>query len=101
MEAAVSYLLMLQKYINSKQKNLKIKDEALCLGNISKGFTINNMKKNRIKRSCKFFSVGFNPIGTNNFLDIHKYLIKRTWYKVITFIKLFIGSEMYDLTYSY
>ena len=45
MEAAVSYLLMLQKYINSKQKNLKIKDEALCLGNISKGFTINNMKK--------------------------------------------------------
>ena len=67
MEAAVSYLLMLQKYINSKQKNLKIKDEALCLGNISKGFTINNMKKNRIKRSCKFFSVGFNPIGTNNF----------------------------------
>ena len=33
MEATVSCLLMLQKYC------------ALCLGNASKGFTINNMKK--------------------------------------------------------
>ena len=37
-------------------KNLEIKDYALCLGNISKDFTINNFsKKNRIKRQCKFF----------------------------------------------
>ena len=36
------------------------------------------MKKNRIKRSCKTFSVGFNPIDTNDILDIHKYLMKRT-----------------------
>ena len=55
MEAAVSYLLMLQKYINSKQKKLKIKDEALCLGNISKGFTINNMKKTGLKGVANFF----------------------------------------------
>ena len=45
METAVSYLLMLQKYINSKQKNSEIKDYALCLGNVSKDFTIDNMKK--------------------------------------------------------
>ena len=56
MEATVSYLLMLQKYINSKQKNSEITDYALCLGNISKDFTINYMKKkNRIKRSCRIF----------------------------------------------
>ena len=42
-----------------------------------KKFTINNMKENRIKRSCNFFSVDFNPIDTNNFLDINKYLMKR------------------------
>ena len=42
MEAAVSYLLMLQKYIHSKSE---IKDYALRLSNISKDFTINNMKK--------------------------------------------------------
>ena len=29
-----------------------------------------------------FLSVDFNPIGTNNILDIHKYLMKRTWYKI-------------------
>ena len=46
---------MLQKCINSKQKTVKKKDNALCLGNISKDFTADNMKKkkNRIKRSCK------------------------------------------------
>ena len=50
MEEIVSYLLMLQKYINSKQKNSEIKDYALCLGNTSKDFTINNMKKTGLKR---------------------------------------------------
>ena len=45
MEAAVSSLLMLQKYINSKQKTHVTKDYALSLDNISKDFTINNMKK--------------------------------------------------------
>ena len=45
MEATVSYLLMLQKY--------QFKDYALCLGNISKDFAINNLKKNGIRRSCK------------------------------------------------
>ena len=52
----------------------------MCLGNISKDFTINNMKKKktRLKGVANFFSVDFNPINTNNILDIHKYLIKRT-----------------------
>ena len=45
MKATVSYLLMIQKYINSKQKKSEKKDYAQCLGNISKYFTINNMKK--------------------------------------------------------
>ena len=34
-----------------KAKDSEIKDYALCLGNVSKDFTINNMKRNRIKRS--------------------------------------------------
>ena len=45
MEATVSYLLMLQKYINSKEDYSEIKYYALCLGNVLKDFTINNMKK--------------------------------------------------------
>ena len=46
METTVSYLLMLQKYINSKQKTLK-KVYTLYLGNISKYYIINNWKKKK------------------------------------------------------
>ena len=35
------------------------------------------MKKTRFKRSVKFFSVDYNPIDTNDSLDIHKYLMKK------------------------
>ena len=48
------------KVYQFKAKDSEIKDYALCLGNVSKDFTINNMKKkkeNRIKRSCNFFYV--------------------------------------------
>ena len=51
MEATVAYLLMLQKYIqsrkqySSKQKTQKKKDYVLCLGNVSEDFTIENLKK--------------------------------------------------------
>ena len=76
MEATISYLLMLQKYINSRQKkDSEIKDYTLCLGNISKDFTI-NMKKTGLKKSVKFFSVDFNLIDTNDNLDIYRYLMK-------------------------
>ena len=40
MEVTVSYLFMLQKYINQKAKDSEIKDYTLCLDNISKDFTI-------------------------------------------------------------
>ena len=58
MEATVSYLLM--------------------LGNISKYYTSNNMKKKKtgLKGIVKLFSVDFNPIFTKDMLDIHRYLMK-------------------------
>ena len=43
------------KIYQFKAKGSKIKDYALCLGNISKDFTINNMKKVRLKESVKSF----------------------------------------------
>ena len=71
MEATVSCLLILQRDINSKQKTLK----SLCLGNISKDLTITNMKKKTgLIGAVNFFSFDFNPIDTNDILDIHKYL---------------------------
>ena len=60
-----------------KAKDSKIKDYTLCLGNISKDFTINNMKQTGLKGNVSFFSVDFNPTDTNDVLDIHKYLMKK------------------------
>ena len=59
MEATSSYLLMLPKYINSKQKTAEIKDYTQCLGNISKNITINKIKKQDIKGSGFFFFIIF------------------------------------------
>ena len=65
------------KIYQFKAKDSEIKDYALCLGNISKHCTINNMKKkNGLKGIVNFFSVDFNPIDTNNILVIHRYLMK-------------------------
>ena len=52
MEAAFSYLLILQKIYPFKAEGSETKDYAMRLGNISKDITINNMKKkNRIERN--------------------------------------------------
>ena len=36
------------------------------------------MKKTGLNGIANFFSVDFNPIDTNDILDIHRYLMKRT-----------------------
>ena len=43
--------------------------------------------------AVKIFSVGFNPTETNDILDIHKYLMKKTSYKTMFVLnkKIFIG----------
>ena len=66
------------KVYHFQAKYSEIKDHALCLGNISKDFTIDNMKKIVLKGVIFFFSVDCDPIDTNNILDIHEYLMKRT-----------------------
>ena len=59
------------KIYQFKGNDSEIKDYALCLTNISKDFTINNMKKTRWKGIVKFFSFDFLLI-----LDMRKYLMK-------------------------
>ena len=82
MEVTVFYLSILQKlqnYINSKQNQSKeIKGYRLCLGNVSKNVTMNNMKKTGLKGVVNFFSVEFNPTDNNDIINIQKYLMGRT-----------------------
>ena len=80
------------KIYQFKVKDSEINDYTLCLGNISKDFAINKMKKKKkkkkqkktkksktgLKTNVKFLSLDFNPIDTNDVLDVHKYLRKKT-----------------------
>ena len=53
MEATVFLFPNATKVYQFKAKDWEIKDCTLCLGNASKDSTTNNIKKTRIKRSCK------------------------------------------------
>ena len=56
MESTVFFFVNATKIYQLKAKDSEIKDYALCLCNVSKNFTINNMKKkNKIKISWKIF----------------------------------------------
>ena len=37
-------------------------------------------ERTELKGVVKYFSADFNPIGTNDILDIHKNLTETTWY---------------------
>ena len=66
------------KIYQFKVKDSEIKPYILCLGNISKHFTIDDIKKTGLKGCVKVFSVDYNAIDTSNILDIHRYLTKET-----------------------
>ena len=63
------------KIYQFKVKNSEMKKYPLILGNISKDFTANNMKKTGLNGYVFYFSVNYNAIAVDNILDIHKYLI--------------------------
>ena len=81
------------KVYQFKAKNSEVKYYTQWLGNVPKDFPVNNMKKTGLTEGVKFFSVDYNPIDNNNILDIHKYLMKITWYKIMFGLikKIFIG----------
>ena len=46
---------------------------------------INDLKKKtRLQGVVELFSIDFSSIDTNNILDIHKYLMKGTLYKIMS-----------------
>ena len=54
-----------------------------CLGNISKDHSIDNGGKAGLNGGVKVFSDDYKAIDAKKSLDIHRYLIKETWYKTI------------------
>ena len=60
-----------------KAKDSDINVIPLCLGNISKDFSVDNMKKIGFYGYVYDFSVDYDAIAVDDILDIHKYLLKK------------------------
>ena len=70
-KGANSYLFVNGKeIIKFKAKYSEIVPYPLCLGNISKEFSVDNMKKTG-------FSVDYDATAVDDILDIHKYLMEK------------------------
>ena len=63
--------------IKLKAKDSKIKAYSLCLGNISKDWSHDNMKKTGFNGYIYDFSTDYSAIDVDNIKDIHKYLMKK------------------------
>ena len=69
---------MVQKFVNLKQKILQqIVASSLCLGNISKDWSTNTMKKTGFTSYVYDFSADYNAVTLGDIKDIHKYLMKK------------------------
>ena len=52
----------------------------MCLGNISKIFTVDNIRKTGLDGYVFDFSVGYNTIDVSDILDIYKHLRKSIYF---------------------
>ena len=60
-----------------KAKDSEIVAIQLCLGNISKDWSLDNMKKNGFNDYACDFNVDYDATEVDDILDIHKYLMKK------------------------
>ena len=75
---ANSYLFVNGKEIHKfKANNFEIVATPLCLGNISKDWIVDNMKKTGLNGYVYGFSVGYDAITVDDILGIHNYLMKK------------------------
>ena len=60
-----------------KTKDSEIVATTLCVGNISKDWSIHNMKRTGFNGYVYGFSVDYNATDVDDIKDIHKYLMKK------------------------
>ena len=60
-----------------KAKDSEIVAAPLCLGNISKDWSVDNMKKTGFNGYVYDFSVDYDATDVDDIVDIHKYLMKK------------------------
>ena len=69
-------LLMAQIY-KFKAKDSEIVASPLCLGNISKDWSVDNMKRTGFTCYVYDFSVDYKAVDVDDIKNIHKYLTKK------------------------
>ena len=75
---ANSYLFVIgTKIIKFKVKDSEIVASLLCLCNISKGWSTDNMRKTGLTGYVYDFSADYNAIAVDDIKDIHNYLMKK------------------------
>ena len=57
-----------------KRKDSEVRATPLCLGNVVKDFSVDNMKNCRLHGYVSDFSVDYDVTTVDNILNIHKYL---------------------------
>ena len=77
MEQIVIYLLMENKFINSTKKESEISLGSICLGNIWKDWSVDNMKRTGFSGYVYDFSVDYHITSVYDIKDIHKYLMNK------------------------
>ena len=71
-----TFLFLDATKIQFKAKESERNLYTLCLGNISRDFTINNIKKKaELNGTVNVFSVDYNAIDISNILDMYRYLM--------------------------
>ena len=75
---ANSYLFVNGTEIHKfKAKDSEIVATPLCLGNIPKDFSVDDMKKTGLNGYVFDFSVDYDTIAVDDILDIHRYLMEK------------------------
>ena len=74
MEETVIYLLMVKKFKAKDSQNVAT---PICLGNISRDWTVDNMKKTVLNGYVYDFSVDYSNTVFDDILNIHNYLMKK------------------------
>ena len=75
---ANSYLFVYcTEIITFKAKDSNIIATPLCLGNISKNWSVDNMKDTGLNGYLYDFSVDYDATSVDDIKDIHKYLMKK------------------------
>ena len=75
---ANSYLFLNRTEIYKlKAKDSEIAASALCLGNISKDWSVDNMRRIGFTGYIYDFSVGYDDIGVDDIKNTQKYLMEK------------------------